>query len=191
MGGAAAGGADEAATAVRDHCQTLRHLPVPEAQVAVKALKCWQFSWHTSHCLENRHPASASVHRKCDQFTQNRAGTGGYDNGGPSGGGGGGAGDAGAAKRGAQGSAQELERALRDREGRPYPAYHDVEGAWAFPDFLFVLDRAQSDPYAAPSRCRVQVGKLRACRASRQCFPLFQCARAACTPCGALTGRNA
>ena len=58
---------------------------------------------------------------------------------------------------GVRGHAQELERALRDREGRPYPAYHDVEGAWAFSEFLFILDRAQSDPYAAPSRCRVQV----------------------------------
>ncbi len=61
MGGAAAGGADEAATAVSNHCQTLRHLPVPEAQVAVKALECWQVSWHSAclgrlplprHCLE-------------------------------------------------------------------------------------------------------------------------------------------
>ncbi|KAK9844049.1 hypothetical protein WJX81_003003 [Elliptochloris bilobata] len=64
---------------------------------------------------------------------------------------------AGGAAKGVQGSVQDLQRALREREGRPYPAYHDVEGAWSFPEFLFVLDRAQSDPYAAPSRCRVQV----------------------------------
>lgn len=77
-------------------------------------------------------------------------GYGDYETG--SSGGGGGEG-----KGGVRGHAQELERALRDREGRPYPAYHDVEGAWAFSEFLFTLDRAQSDPYAAPSHCRVQV----------------------------------
>ena len=63
----------------------------------------------------------------------------------------------GAGQRDVQGSAQDLERALRGSEGRPYGAYHDMEGAWAFPEFLLTLDRAQSDPYAAPSRCRVQV----------------------------------
>lgn len=63
----------------------------------------------------------------------------------------------GAGQRGVQGLAADLERALRAGEGRPYGAYHDVEGAWSFPEFLFTLDRAQSDPYAAPSRCRVQV----------------------------------
>ena len=63
----------------------------------------------------------------------------------------------GAGQRGVQGSAQDLEHALRASEGRSYGAYHDVEGAWSFPEFLFTLDHAQSDPYAAPSRCRVQV----------------------------------
>ncbi|EIE22453.1 hypothetical protein COCSUDRAFT_16516, partial [Coccomyxa subellipsoidea C-169] len=39
-----------------------------------------------------------------------------------------------------------------------YPKYHDVEGSWQFQGgFSFMLDRAQSDPFAQPSRCRVQV----------------------------------
>ena len=58
------------------------------------------------------------------------------------------------------GSATDLDAALRRLEGKSYKAYHDVEGAWACPGYTFVLDRAQSDPFAAPSRCRVLVGSL-------------------------------
>ena len=50
-----------------------------------------------------------------------------------------------------------LHATLQRLEGKSYPAYHDIEGAWSFPSFTFILDRAQSDPYAAPSRCRVKV----------------------------------
>jgi hypothetical protein len=35
VGGAAAGGADEAATAVSYHCRMLRYLPMPEALFAI------------------------------------------------------------------------------------------------------------------------------------------------------------
>ena len=56
-----------------------------------------------------------------------------------------------------RGSDGDLNAALRRLEGKSYPAYHDIEGAWSFPGFIFILDRAQSDPYAAPSRCRVKV----------------------------------
>ena len=54
--------------------------------------------------------------------------SGGYGDYGPGSSGDGG----GEGKGGVRGHAQELERAIRDREGRPYPAYHDIEGAWAF-----------------------------------------------------------
>ena len=56
-----------------------------------------------------------------------------------------------------QGTAQDLQNALQRLEGKSYMAYHDVEGAWAFQNFTFILDRAQSDPFAAASRCRVLV----------------------------------
>ena len=39
-----------------------------------------------------------------------------------------------------------------------YGAYRDLEGtSWAFRDFTLVVDRAQSDPYAPPSRMHVVV----------------------------------
>lgn len=44
--------------------------------------------------------------------------------------------------------------------GQSYPRYHDIEGSWHFEGFTFILDRAQSDPFAQPSRCRVQVRGL-------------------------------
>ncbi|CAK0781040.1 hypothetical protein CVIRNUC_005266 [Coccomyxa viridis] len=56
-----------------------------------------------------------------------------------------------------RGSHADLSSALQRLEGRPYPAYHDMEGAWSFPGFTFILDRAQSDPFAQPSRCRILV----------------------------------
>jgi len=51
-----------------------------------------------------------------------------------------------------------LRQTLLARDNRPYPAYHDVEGRWDFSDFSFILDHAQADPFAAPSKCRVRIG---------------------------------
>ena len=56
-----------------------------------------------------------------------------------------------------RGTDGDLNTALRRLEGKSYAAFHDIEGAWSFTAFTFILDRAQSDPYAAPSRCRVKV----------------------------------
>lgn len=36
-------------------------------------------------------------------------------------------------------------------------AYRDIEGSWAFPEFTLFVDHCQADPFAAPSRLRVQV----------------------------------
>ncbi|WFD31051.1 hypothetical protein MSPP1_002081 [Malassezia sp. CBS 17886] len=55
------------------------------------------------------------------------------------------------------GTIAELEASLHRLEGRPYGAYHDLEGAWVFAGFTFILDRAQSDPYAAPSKARIRI----------------------------------
>eukprot|EP01060_Flectonema_neradi_P004447 TRINITY_DN1287_c0_g1_i1.p1 TRINITY_DN1287_c0_g1~~TRINITY_DN1287_c0_g1_i1.p1 ORF type:complete len:646 (+),score=109.40 TRINITY_DN1287_c0_g1_i1:43-1980(+) len=52
------------------------------------------------------------------------------------------------------------EGALRSKlasiDGRPYGAYRDLEGCdYSFSDFTIHLDKAQSDPFAAPSKMRI------------------------------------
>ena len=61
------------------------------------------------------------------------------------------------ATRMASGSAAELTQALRRIDGKGYKAYHDIEGSWQFQAFTLFVDHAQSDPFASPSHCRVQV----------------------------------
>ena len=56
-----------------------------------------------------------------------------------------------------RGTSEDLARSLHNLHMRPYPAYHDIEGMWAFPAFTFYLDHAQADPYAAPSKARVRI----------------------------------
>lgn len=51
----------------------------------------------------------------------------------------------------------DLVRAAVRLDGRPYPAYQDLKGAYAFPAFTLILDHVQGDPFAAPSRFRVRV----------------------------------
>lgn len=56
-----------------------------------------------------------------------------------------------------------LQGRLQRIDGRGYKAYRDAEGAYEVaPGIRFVLDRAQADPFAAPSRCRVQIDRPRA-----------------------------
>jgi hypothetical protein len=100
-----------------------------------------------------------------------RGGRGGGDGGGGGslcGGGGGGAPPPPAAATGT-GTNSDLAALLRSIDGRPYNFYRDAEGRpWRFsggldaantattatPSWTLLLDRAQSDPYAAPSRLR-------------------------------------
>lgn len=49
-------------------------------------------------------------------------------------------------------TADDLARVLRRIDGRGYPAYRDLRGAWRFPRFELDVRRVQGDPYAAPSR---------------------------------------
>ncbi|WP_220681829.1 ABC-ATPase domain-containing protein [Methanofollis formosanus] len=53
--------------------------------------------------------------------------------------------------------AGRLRDILRRIDGRGYKAYKDCEGAYAFDDFTLIIDHAQGDPFAAPSRVRVRV----------------------------------
>lgn len=55
------------------------------------------------------------------------------------------------------GSAESLRQALRRIDGRGYPAYKELRGAYDFPGYVLLVDHVQGDPFAAPSRVRVRV----------------------------------
>mmetsp|Transcript_2506 Transcript_2506/g.2761 ORF Transcript_2506/g.2761 Transcript_2506/m.2761 type:complete len:639 (-) Transcript_2506:1437-3353(-) len=59
------------------------------------------------------------------------------------------------------GSVNELKKLLRRLDGKQYPAYHDVDtpmnNGWYYTTFKLYCERAQSDPFAPPTRCRVVV----------------------------------
>lgn len=50
-----------------------------------------------------------------------------------------------------------LRALLRRIDGRPYPAYRDLHGAWSLGDLELHVDHVQGDPFAAPSSVRVCV----------------------------------
>ena len=52
---------------------------------------------------------------------------------------------------------RELEFRLRRIDGRGYKAYKDIAGSYDFRHFILHIDHVQSDPFAPPSRLRVQV----------------------------------
>ncbi|MBX6395634.1 MAG: ABC-ATPase domain-containing protein, partial [Alicyclobacillaceae bacterium] len=57
----------------------------------------------------------------------------------------------------AQSGREDLKRILERIDGRGYPAYRDLEGAYRFPAFTLVIEHVQSDPFAPPSRLRVEI----------------------------------
>lgn len=54
-------------------------------------------------------------------------------------------------------SAEQLERALRDIDGKGYGAYKRIRGRYEFHDFVLHIDYVQGDPFAAPSRLRAAI----------------------------------
>ena len=54
-------------------------------------------------------------------------------------------------------SREDLRRTLVRLDNRPYPAYKDIRGRYAYPGFTLLVDHVQGDPFAAPSRLRVRV----------------------------------
>lgn len=50
---------------------------------------------------------------------------------------------------------QKLADILRRIDGRGYPAYREIQGAWTFPNFTLWVDHVQGDPFASPSRVRI------------------------------------
>lgn len=54
---------------------------------------------------------------------------------------------------------RDLQGRLQSLDGRGYKAYKTIEGRYRFGRFTLVIDHVQGDPYAAPSRMRVQVAR--------------------------------
>ncbi|MEM8641262.1 MAG: ABC-ATPase domain-containing protein [Cyanobacteria bacterium P01_G01_bin.54] len=54
-------------------------------------------------------------------------------------------------------SHQHLRQLLHRLDGGSYKAYKDLKGTYQFPAFTLSIDYVQGDPFAAPSRVRVQV----------------------------------
>ncbi|HEY9619178.1 MAG TPA: ABC-ATPase domain-containing protein [Crinalium sp.] len=52
---------------------------------------------------------------------------------------------------------QTLQQLLRQLDQRGYKAYKQIQGRYEFPEFTLMIDYVQGDPFAAPSRLRVQV----------------------------------
>ncbi|MEB3342318.1 ABC-ATPase domain-containing protein [Okeania sp.] len=52
---------------------------------------------------------------------------------------------------------QTLRKKLLDLDNGNYKAYRDIQGSYEFPDFTLIIDYVQGDPFAAPSKLRVQV----------------------------------
>ncbi len=53
--------------------------------------------------------------------------------------------------------AADLKRILSRVDGRGYKAYKDIEGAYDYGEFILFVDHIQGDPFASPSKVRVQV----------------------------------
>ncbi len=53
----------------------------------------------------------------------------------------------------------QLRDALIAIDGRGYKAYKDLRGSYQFSDFSLYIDHVQGDPFAAPSRLRVEVAQ--------------------------------
>jgi predicted ABC-class ATPase len=51
----------------------------------------------------------------------------------------------------------QLRQALRQLDGKSYPAYKDLRGGYRFADFELWIDHVQGDPFAAPSRCCIRL----------------------------------
>ena len=53
----------------------------------------------------------------------------------------------------------QLRDALIAIDGRSYKAYKELRGSYQFSDFSLYIDHVQGDPFAAPSRLRVEVAQ--------------------------------
>lgn len=54
-------------------------------------------------------------------------------------------------------TAEDFRRILHRIDGKGYKAYKDIRGIYDFTDYTLFVDHVQGDPFAAPSRVRVQI----------------------------------
>lgn len=54
---------------------------------------------------------------------------------------------------------KDLKSILRRIDGRGYKAYKDIQGSYRFSQFLLHIDHVQGDPFASPSRMRIQISQ--------------------------------
>ncbi len=54
-------------------------------------------------------------------------------------------------------SSDQLQTILRRIDGKGYKAYKDIEGVYDFKDYVLYVDHVQADPFASPSRIRVEI----------------------------------
>lgn len=55
-----------------------------------------------------------------------------------------------------------LRTKLRNIDGKGYKLYNEIRGTFDFKDFILHIDHIQGDPYASPSRIRVEVPQVKA-----------------------------
>jgi predicted ABC-class ATPase len=55
---------------------------------------------------------------------------------------------------------QSLRQTLLRLDRQSYKAYKQIQGQYAFPGFTLLIDHVQGDPFAAPSRIRIQVPQV-------------------------------
>lgn len=52
---------------------------------------------------------------------------------------------------------QELRNILDRIDRKSYPAYKELKGVYKFDEYIFVIEHVQGDPFAAPSRVKIEV----------------------------------
>ena len=52
---------------------------------------------------------------------------------------------------------QELRQLLEKIDHRGYPAYKDTKGSYRFDEYILHIEHVQGDPFAAPSKIRIEV----------------------------------
>ena len=56
-------------------------------------------------------------------------------------------------------TAAQLRGDLRAIDRRSYPAYKSLAGSYGFGGYILHIEHVQGDPFAAPSRLRVEVAR--------------------------------
>jgi predicted ABC-class ATPase len=52
-----------------------------------------------------------------------------------------------------------LQYLLKKLDNQSYKAYKDIKGKYQFPNFTLIIDHVQGDPFASPSKIRVQISQ--------------------------------